>query len=227
MRDHEPPGSARPRHGIQLKKSKHAAARIVLAAVLLCSALYLRWDAVMLAAEEILVTQAGFAFMLNARLGPAQQRLSAVEARIASLESRFASWEHENLSLIHLWPDVPTAVYFAPGGIPAGSATLDAAPQIVDGRTMVPLRFVGETLGADVSWDGENRQVTYTTAARKIILTVGQTGVLVEDTPAEMDTAPMIIGDRTMVPVRFVARWLGAVVRWDDEAKRVEIGYLK
>jgi S1-C subfamily serine protease len=38
--------------------------------------------------------------------------------------------------------------------------TLDAAPLAVDGRTVVPLRFIGEALGATVNWDGTTRTVT-------------------------------------------------------------------
>ena len=38
--------------------------------------------------------------------------------------------------------------------------TLDAPPIIVEGRTLVPLRFVSENLGASVGWDGETQSVT-------------------------------------------------------------------
>jgi outer membrane protein TolC len=41
---------------------------------------------------------------------------------------------------------------------------LDVQPIIQDGRTMVPLRFVSEALGADVQWSGDTRTVTITTA---------------------------------------------------------------
>jgi len=37
--------------------------------------------------------------------------------------------------------------------------TMDVAAQIVNDRTMVPVRFVAETLGVRVSWDGETRTV--------------------------------------------------------------------
>ncbi|WP_427910054.1 stalk domain-containing protein [Pelotomaculum propionicicum] len=33
----------------------------------------------------------------------------------------------------------------------------------MDGRTLVPLRFVGEYLGADIQWDGEKRVITIET----------------------------------------------------------------
>lgn len=37
---------------------------------------------------------------------------------------------------------------------------LDVAPKIINGTTMVPLRFVSESLGADVKWDGESKTIT-------------------------------------------------------------------
>lgn len=40
---------------------------------------------------------------------------------------------------------------------------LDVAAEIVNDRTMVPLRFVMEELGADVKWDGETKSVLITT----------------------------------------------------------------
>lgn len=45
------------------------------------------------------------------------------------------------------------------------SKTLDVAPQSINGRTMVPLRFVTETLGAVVNWDAANQTVTATFGA--------------------------------------------------------------
>ncbi|MGI6550403.1 MAG: copper amine oxidase N-terminal domain-containing protein [Syntrophomonadales bacterium] len=37
--------------------------------------------------------------------------------------------------------------------------TCDVAPQIIDGRTMVPVRWVAEALGAEVNWDAQNNAV--------------------------------------------------------------------
>lgn len=40
----------------------------------------------------------------------------------------------------------------------------DTPAQIINGRTMVPIRLVAEALDADVRWDAENREVIITTA---------------------------------------------------------------
>jgi len=37
--------------------------------------------------------------------------------------------------------------------------TMDVAPVIVDGRTLVPVRFVSEAFGANVEWDANTRTV--------------------------------------------------------------------
>ncbi|MCX8095787.1 MAG: copper amine oxidase N-terminal domain-containing protein [Caldisericia bacterium] len=39
---------------------------------------------------------------------------------------------------------------------------LDVPPQILNGRTMVPVRFISEGLGAEVGWDGATKTVTIT-----------------------------------------------------------------
>lgn len=53
--------------------------------------------------------------------------------------------------------------------------SLDVAPEVANGRTFVPLRFIGENLGAEVNWDNSTGTVsiTYNDAAYK----VGQEGI--------------------------------------------------
>ncbi|NEU31793.1 copper amine oxidase N-terminal domain-containing protein [bacterium LRH843] len=40
--------------------------------------------------------------------------------------------------------------------------TLDTPPKLINGHTMVPIRFVSESLGADVKWDGASKTVFIT-----------------------------------------------------------------
>lgn len=42
----------------------------------------------------------------------------------------------------------------------------DTPPQIINGRTYVPARYVAEPLGATVEWDAENRAVVITDGAQ-------------------------------------------------------------
>ncbi|MBQ7792847.1 MAG: copper amine oxidase N-terminal domain-containing protein [Clostridia bacterium] len=56
---------------------------------------------------------------------------------------------------------------------PNGAITLDVPPQIVDDRTLVPVRAISESLGCDVAWDGENRHVTVSGNEEKTRTSIG------------------------------------------------------
>ena len=84
----------------------------------------------------------------------------------------------------------------------------DAAPYVADSRTMVPIRVLTESFGAEV--DFKDNVVTIVDGDTTIVMTIGETAYTVNDAKASMDVAPVIgSGDRTYVPVRFVAEALG------------------
>jgi hypothetical protein len=101
--------------------------------------------------------------------------------------------------------------------------TLDAAPFIDGSRTLVPIRFVSEALGAKVDWDAATRQVTITDGAARIVLTIGSGSALVNDSSQSLDAPPRIDGGRTFVPLRFVSETLGAKVDYDASARSITI----
>ena len=94
--------------------------------------------------------------------------------------------------------------------------TNDVAPVIVNDRTLVPIRIVTETLGGKVDWNDATKEVTLNIDGKEIKMTIG---VILE----KYGVAPMIINDRTYVPIRFVADELGAEVQWNEETKTVTI----
>ena len=91
--------------------------------------------------------------------------------------------------------------------------TGDAAPYVDSNwRTMVPFRVLGETFGATVNWDQDAQTVTYTLGDTELTMTIGEETYTVNGDEKTMDTAPVLSGDRTFVPVRFVAEALGYTV---------------
>ena len=89
----------------------------------------------------------------------------------------------------------------------------DAAPYVDSNwRTMVPFRVLGETFGAEVNWDQDAQTVTYTYGDTELTMTIGEETYTVNGDEKTMDTAPVLSGDRTFVPVRFVAEALGYTV---------------
>ncbi|MCL2420865.1 MAG: copper amine oxidase N-terminal domain-containing protein, partial [Defluviitaleaceae bacterium] len=83
-------------------------------------------------------------------------------------------------------------------------------------RTMVPLRMVTEALGAQVNWIEEIRTVTIAANGQFLSLQVDVS------LPDDMGT-PMIVNDRTFVPIAYIAQTLGADVRWDGDNGAVYI----
>ncbi len=92
---------------------------------------------------------------------------------------------------------------------------LDAAPVIRNSRTMLPVRFVAENLGATVGWDGATSTVTVTTDTTKLEIKIGATTAKINGTEVTLDSPAFIENSRTYLPVRFVAENLGAEVAWD------------
>lgn len=98
----------------------------------------------------------------------------------------------------------------------------DVNPYIdASGRTMVPVRFVAESLGAAVEWREAEQQVNIRTGDLRISLHINQPRVQVGDGEIILDTVPVITGGRTMVPLRFVAETLGATVGWNGDLRTV------
>lgn len=119
-------------------------------------------------------------------------------------------------------------VGYADGGISVtlnGEAlTFDVQPQLIDDRTMVPLRKIFEAMGAVVDWNDDTQTVTATKGNEKVVATINSKNVYINGETKTLDVPPMVIDDRTLVPVRFVAEAFGANVDWNESTQTVIIG---
>lgn len=99
----------------------------------------------------------------------------------------------------------------------------EVPPLVRQGRTFVPVRFVLERIGAQLEWNGESRQVTIVLGDRKVGLTIDSPVVSVEGQSKEIDVAPFIYRDRTMVPLRFIAETFDFSVHYNDQTRTVSL----
>lgn len=108
----------------------------------------------------------------------------------------------------------------------------DVLPIIKDGRTMIPLRATLESLGLNVSWDNKIKKVTATNVDYNLNITLNDDkcyvsyltgGLKGTNDVITMDVPLMIINNRTLVPVRFVAEAIGCTVLWNGEERKVII----
>jgi len=107
--------------------------------------------------------------------------------------------------------------------VDGNQVTFDSPPIIVDGRTLVPLRAIFESLEADVEWDSIERKVTSTRGDTTIVLYIGNREAYVNGESIIMDVPPRIINGRTLVPVRFITESFGGDVKWDGIERIVKI----
>lgn len=96
---------------------------------------------------------------------------------------------------------------------------MEIAPIIVNDRTLVPFRTIFEELGFNVDWNGATKSITATRQGTTINLQINNTKASVNGKTVELDVAPTITKDRTLVPLRFVAENSGAFVDWNGEKK--------
>lgn len=101
--------------------------------------------------------------------------------------------------------------------------SFDVPPQMIDNRTMVPLRNIFEAMGATVDWNDNTKTVTATKGSEVVIATIDDKNVSINGVNKLLDVPPMVIDGRTLVPVRFVAESFGANVEWDNTSKTVII----
>lgn len=88
------------------------------------------------------------------------------------------------------------------------------APVIKNGRTLVPIRKIVESLGGTVSWDAATRTVTCIKDGISVSMVIGSKTVYCNGTASQMDVSPEIINGRTMIPVRFLVETLDCNVQW-------------
>ena len=99
----------------------------------------------------------------------------------------------------------------------------DSVPYIKNDRTYISLRFITESLGCSAEWNEAKQEVIVRSEEAVIVLTIGSNKITVDGKTRNIDVAPEIINDRTMLPIRFVSEILNCKVDWIDETDSVII----
>ncbi len=102
---------------------------------------------------------------------------------------------------------------------------LDVPPFTKNGRTLVPFRFIGEALSAEVKWDAAKKMASYVLDGNRVDVILGNKTAYVNGKEVLLDVAPLIQDGRTFVPIRFVTEALGASVVWEANTKKIYITY--
>ena len=96
-------------------------------------------------------------------------------------------------------------------------------PQLVDGRVLVPVRGVFESMGFDVSWDNSSKTTTLKKEGLTITSQVDMNYMTVNGTQKSLDVKAQIINGNLMLPLRAISEATGAQVNWDSTTSTVSI----
>lgn len=97
------------------------------------------------------------------------------------------------------------------------------APILEQGRVLVPIRVVAESLGAKVSWDQKKNTVTIRKWSESVILTLGKNTASRDGKPNEsgiidLDVTVKKENNRIYVPLRFLSQQYGYIVDWNGKS---------
>ena len=92
----------------------------------------------------------------------------------------------------------------------------ETPPVMENDRTLVPMRFLFEQLGADVQWEEATQTATATLANKAVAFSIDENDASVNSQTVTMDVPARLINDKTMVPLRFLSENLGYTVTWDE-----------
>jgi len=99
----------------------------------------------------------------------------------------------------------------------------DVPPCAENGRTLVPMRYIFEALGAKVEWIGEENRAVAIKDDIKIDLTLGSDVMYRNASSIKLDVPAKAVDGRTLVPARAVSEALDATVEWDPDTYTVTI----
>lgn len=99
----------------------------------------------------------------------------------------------------------------------------ETPPVTESDRTLVPMRFLFEQLGAEVTWDEATETATAVKDDTTISFTIDNTTATVNGAATTMDVPARLVNDKTMVPLRFLSEEMGYTVEWDEETRMATV----
>lgn len=102
--------------------------------------------------------------------------------------------------------------------------TLLTPPTVVNNTTLLPMRFVADqVVGAQVEWDQAAQKVTMTKDGTVVTVTIGSKIATVDGLEIELQAAPIVKNNTTLVPVRFLSEAFNVSVDYKAETKVITL----
>lgn len=96
-------------------------------------------------------------------------------------------------------------------------------PVIVNGRVLLPMREMYESLDAKVSWNKSKLEAGAEIAGRDIDMTIGNSRATVDGQTVTLDSPPILYKYRTYVPFRFLAESIGGKITYNQQKQEITL----
>lgn len=96
-------------------------------------------------------------------------------------------------------------------------------PTIINGRMMVPIRFVGEALNASLSWSGTDNKTTVEFDGKKVEFWQRNPTASVDGNAVKLETPPVVLDGSTLVPISFISEYFGYPIEYDSANRIIKL----
>ena len=134
------------------------------------------------------------------------------------------------LALVLMWAvTLPSAADSGDVKITIDGVELKAEPSMgapfidQNRRTQVPLNAAMSAIGAQVSWNAQERIAIVEKDGVRVEVPIGESYIIKNGQRIDNDTAAIIKDRRTYLPIRVVMEAFGASVGWDSKTRTVSI----
>ncbi|BBH24583.1 hypothetical protein Back11_59280 [Paenibacillus baekrokdamisoli] len=103
------------------------------------------------------------------------------------------------------------------------AVSLDAVPQVVNGRTLVPYSSIVNALGGKASWDSKSKTISANQGGNNVKLTVGSSSAYINGVRTTLDAAPVFVNGKTFVPLRLISEAFGKWVTYHKNISTVAL----
>ncbi|MGO4268319.1 stalk domain-containing protein, partial [Paenibacillus sp. TAF58] len=104
---------------------------------------------------------------------------------------------------------------------------LESPSTIIDGSTFVPAKFLGDTMGFKVEWNDASRTIQMTPTGYNIVLDSDHKTVTTNGVDTPFNSVAAIVNGKLLVKLTWLADYMGAKYKYNNELRRVEIVHFK
>ena len=108
--------------------------------------------------------------------------------------------------------------------------SLETVPFLSENRAFVPLRFLGENFDMQVMWEAKTQKITFHLFVLELNFWIGNQAIQLKIGPEftrdiPIDAAPILVSNRTYIPLRVVSENIGAQVLYDPATRQITIHF--